>query len=103
MLLLIRMWLFTVNVPADSWTTWPPGHALTAAWIPALASDAPLPYVEAFTTAQTVVRLGTPPGTPGCQTVVRSAGRICADAYVAEHANPRQVKKAIGFIEVRLL
>jgi hypothetical protein len=92
--------MFTVNVPADSCTTWPAGHALTAVWIPALASDAPLPYVEAFTTAQTVVRLGTPPGTPGCPTVVRSAGRICADPSVTDHANPRHVRRTVGFIEV---
>src|SRR5439155_24651613 len=54
--------------PEDSCTTWPTGHASNAAWMPARASAVPLPYVDAFTVAQRVVRAGTPPGTPGFQT-----------------------------------
>src|SRR4051794_30145091 len=42
--------------------------------MPADALLAPLPYVEAFTVAQTVVRLGMPPGMPGVHVVRRSAG-----------------------------
>ena len=58
----------------------PAGQASRAAWMPADASDEPLPYVDALTLAQTVVRPGTPPGTPGLHTVRRSAGSTSATA-----------------------
>src|SRR5262245_23376396 len=72
-LLTYTMSLLIVKVPADSSTTWPSGQASMAAWMPAVASWAPSPYVEAFTFAQTVVRAGIPPGTPGFHAVRRSA------------------------------
>src|SRR5262245_7483297 len=67
------MSLLMVNVPADSWTTWPGGHALIAAWMTAVASPA-----GGFTVAHTVDRAGIPPGRPGFHAVLRSSGRIAA-------------------------
>src|SRR5678815_6188569 len=58
------------NVPGVSWTTWPAGHASTAAWMAEVASPP-----GGLTVRQTVVRAGMPPDTPGFQAVIRSAGR----------------------------
>src|SRR5262249_62175600 len=69
-----------VRGPAESWTTWPVGQASIAAWMPADASDAPFPYVEALTVAQTVVRAGIPPDRPGFHVVARSGGSRSAAA-----------------------
>ncbi len=68
------------EAPADSCTTSPAGQASIAAWMPAVASMAPLPYVAAETLAHTFERVGTPPGTPGFQMVVRSDGNMLVGA-----------------------
>lgn len=52
------------NVPAESETTPSFGHPLRADCIAAVASVVPLPKFVARIVAQTVVRFGTPPGTP---------------------------------------
>src|SRR5207253_10597677 len=46
--------------------------------------------MEACTVAQRVVRLGTPPGIPGLQTVWRSAGIVLTTAW----AGPTRAKKS---------
>jgi len=61
--------------PAESWTTWPAGHASSAVWMPALASWDPFPYVDALIVLKMTVLAGMPPGMPGLQTVRRSLGR----------------------------
>src|SRR2546428_4162646 len=71
---LISRRLRSLKSPADSCTPCPPGQAWSAAWMAAVASAVPLPKVEALTLAQTVVRAGIPPGIPGFQVVMRSAG-----------------------------
>jgi hypothetical protein len=60
--------------------------------MPAPASEEPLPYVAAFTVAQMVDRVGTPPGIPGLQVVVRSVGSSWADACVAKHSRPNPIE-----------
>src|SRR5713101_4868570 len=72
--LLITSVLVTANVPADSATTWPAGHASRAARIPPVASSDPLPYVAASIVAHTVFRAGIPPGIPGFHSVRLSGG-----------------------------
>ena len=84
---IVTIWL-TRKSPAESWTTCPTGQALIAAWIPADASLAPLPYVEALMVAHTVVRAGIPPGMPGFHVVRRAVGRTSpatGAAYARQH------------------
>src|SRR3989442_9696276 len=68
-----RKWVI-LKSPDESCTTCPTGQASSAAWIPAVVSPEPLPYVAALTLAHTVVRAGTPPEIPGLQVVSRSEG-----------------------------
>ena len=58
-----------------------------AAWMPAVASTAPLPYVLASTVAHTVLRAGTPPGIPGFHFVRRSVGMMSDTVAARDPAN----------------
>src|SRR6267143_4024145 len=55
-----------------------------AAWMPAVASDAPFPNADAFTVAHRLVRAGTPPRTPGFHVVRRSAGMMLEEVTSME-------------------
>ena len=72
--LLISSVRVVANVPAESTTTFPSGQAVSAAWIAAVASCAPLPYAAASMVAHAALRRGIPPGIPGFHVVRLSAG-----------------------------
>ncbi len=82
------------KVPAESETTCSSGHESRAAWIGAVASRAPSPYVEASREAQTVPRAGIPPGIPGFHAVARSAGIEYVPAGCAGVDPPPEVQAA---------